>query len=166
MAWQRLRSDAGRPGEPSSLFPAGSEIVNGGTLNLGTSCYGASPNPPCGLTVASENPVYIEGDFNAPNNGTWTGASVAASVAADGVTLLSDGWNDINSFISPYSSNARPGAQTAYRVALIAGKGIPFPQPSTENPKTTGPMAACTTFHATWENMESAGEDGWGLPGA
>lgn len=115
------------------------------------------------MTVASENPVYIEGDFNAPNNGTWTGASVAASVAADGVTLLSDGWNDINSFISPYSSNARPGAQTAYRVALIAGKGIPFPQPSTE-PEDYGTDGGLHNFPRYLENMSPA--NGWGLPGS
>jgi hypothetical protein len=148
---------------PPPFFRRALKIVNGGTLNLGTSCYGASPNPPCGLTVASENPVYIEGDFNAPNNGTWTGASVAASVAADGVTLLSDGWNDINSFISPYSSNARPGAQTAYRVALIAGKGIPFPQPSTE-PEDYGTDGGLHNFPRYLENMSPA--NGWGLPGS
>ncbi len=54
---------------------------------------------------------------------------VAAAVAGDAVTLLSDNWNDVNSFIFPYNINNRTSVQTAYRVALIAGKGIPFPQP-------------------------------------
>jgi hypothetical protein len=59
---------------------------------------------------------------------------VAASVAADAITLLSDNWNDINSFINPYSiiTPGRNAAQTGYRLALIAGKGIPFPQPAGE----------------------------------
>jgi hypothetical protein len=101
--------------------------VDGTSFSLGTSCFGASPNPPCGLTVASENPVYIQGDYNAPNNGTFNPVGVASSVVADAVTLLSDNWNDVNSFISPYDpANGRQRATTAYRVAIIAGKGIPF----------------------------------------
>jgi PilX N-terminal len=147
---------------PPAFFRRALKIVDGGTLNLGTSCFGAAPNPPCGLTVASENPVYIEGDFNAPNAGTWAGNSVATSVAADAVTFLSDNWNDINSFISPYTSDARPGAQTAYRVALIAGKGIPFPQPSTE-PEDFGTDGGLHNFLRYLENMSPSG--GWGLPG-
>jgi hypothetical protein len=115
---------------PPVYFRRALKVVNGGTLNLGTSCYGISPQPPCGLTIAAENPVYIQGDYNAPNSGAWTGSSVASSVAADAVTLLSDNWNDINSFVYPYDSSGRPGVQTAYRVAVIGGKGIPFPQPA------------------------------------
>ena len=105
------------------------KLVDGKTFNLGTTCYGAAPNPPCGLTISAENPVYIQGDYNAPvNDGTWAGFSVASSVAADSVTLLSNSWNDINSFISAYDPGSRPGSQTAYRLAIIAGKGIPFLQ--------------------------------------
>lgn len=117
------------------LFRRALKIVDGLGLNLGTSCYGAAPNPPCGLTIASENPVYIQGDYNAPPDGSWGNPapgkiSVATSVAADAVTLLSDNWNDVNSFIFPYDITNRVAVPTAYRVALIAGKGIPFPQPA------------------------------------
>lgn len=146
---------------PPAFFRRALKIVNGGTLNLGTSCFGASPNPPCGLTIASENPVYIEGDFNAPNDGSWSGNSVATSVAADAVTFLSDYWNDINSFISPYTSDARPGGQTAYRVALIAGKGIPFPQPAGQ-PEDFGTDGGLHNFLRYLENMSPS--SGWGLP--
>ena len=114
---------------PPVFFRRALKLVNGKTFNLGTACYGAPPNPPCGLTISAENPVYIQGDYNAPvNDGTWGGFSVASSVAADSVTLLSNNWNDINSFISPYAPGSRPGTLTAYRAAIIAGKGIPFPQ--------------------------------------
>jgi hypothetical protein len=103
------------------------KLVDGATLNLGNSCGAVV----CGLTIASENPVYIQGDYNAPPDGSWLGPSVAAAVAADAVTLLSDNWNDVNSFMYPYAlgtANDRVAVQTAYRVALIAGKGIPFTQ--------------------------------------
>jgi PilX N-terminal len=117
---------------PPAFFRRALKIEYGQTINLGTTCYGAAPNPPCGLTIVSENPVYIEGEYNdgGVNNGTWAGASVASSVAADSVTLLSNQWNDVNSFISPYSPGSRGGVSTSYRVAIIAGKGIPFPQPA------------------------------------
>jgi hypothetical protein len=116
---------------PPVFFRHALKIVNGTTINLGTACFGAAPNPPCGLTIAAENPVYIQGQFNdgGVNNGTWAGASVAASVAGDSVTLLSSNWNDVNSFISPYSVGSRPAVSTSYRTAIIAGKGVPFPQP-------------------------------------
>jgi hypothetical protein len=114
---------------PPVFFRRALKLVDGKTFNLGTTCYGAAPNPPCGLTISTENPVYIQGDYNAPvNDGSWAGFSVASSVAADSVTLLSNSWNDVNSFISAYAPGSRPGSQTAYRVAIIAGKGVPFLQ--------------------------------------
>jgi hypothetical protein len=123
---------------PPVFFRRALKIVNGKTINLGTTCFGAAPNPPCGLTIVSENPVYIQGEFNdgGVNDGSWTGAGVAASVAADSVTMLSNNWNDINTFISPYnppgqtSPTGRTPVTTSYRVAIIAGKGIPFAQPA------------------------------------
>lgn len=114
---------------PPVFFRRALKIVNGATLNLGTSCYGLAPNPPCGLTIASENPVYLQGDYNAPGGVLAAPGTVGAAIAADAVTLLSDDWNDVNSFIYPWDDGGRPGGQTAYRVAIIAGKGIPFQQP-------------------------------------
>jgi hypothetical protein len=118
---------------PPVFFRRALKIVDGQSLNLGTSC---GPIP-CGLTIASENPVYIQGDYNAPPDGSWSGSSVAAAVAADAITLLSDNWNDVNSFFWPYAinngnANDRNAVQTAYRTALIAGKGIPFINPAGE----------------------------------
>ena len=117
---------------PPVFFRRALKLEYGSTLNLGTSCYGVAPNPPCGLTIVAENPVYIQGEYNdgLVNTGAWTGTNVAASVMGDAVTFLSDGWNDVNSFISPYDPASRPGVTTSYRVGIISGKGIPFPQPA------------------------------------
>ncbi len=136
---------------PAIFFRRALKIVDGATLNLGTSCYGAAPNPPCGLTIASENPVYIQGDYNAPG-GSLTGAgTVAASVAADAVTLLSDNWNDVNAFADPYDLSNRVAVQTSYRVALIGGKGIPFAQPAGE-PEDFGTDGGLHNFLRFLEN--------------
>jgi len=109
---------------PALFFRRALKLTNGSSINLGA-CPGGAP---CGLTIAAENPAYVQGSFNA--TGTFGGSHVAASVAADAVTLLSDNWNDINSFVSPYdASAARTASTTWYRLAVVAGKGIAFPKP-------------------------------------
>ena len=114
------------------FFRRALKLVDGATINLGS-----SDGIPLGLTVASENPVYVQGDYNAPGS-NFDGANVAAAVIADAVTLLSNVWNDHNSFNCPHSLDStcngglsgRAAATTWYRMAIIAGKGRPFPQPS------------------------------------
>ena len=107
------------------FFRRALKLVNGSTINLGTCPNGNN----CGLAIASENPVYIQGDFNAPG-GSFTTPYGATSVMADAVTLLSDSWNDVNSFSSTYSTALRASSTTSYRVAIAAGKGISFTQPT------------------------------------
>ncbi len=85
-----------------------------------------------GFTVASEQPVYVLGNYNSnssdgPVNGeTWSSAHVAASVVADAVTLLSNSWNDVASFTSPFTPGNRLGSETWYRMAIAAGKSQAF----------------------------------------
>jgi hypothetical protein len=87
-----------------------------------------------GLTFATENPVYIEGDWNANQSG-FGDPHAATAVIGDSVTLLSNNWNDQISFTQPYSPNNRTrGNQTYYRVAVISGKGRAFPHPNNTDP--------------------------------
>ena len=113
---------------PALFFRRAVKIVNGSDLTAVGNC----PNGvACGLAIAAENPVYIQGDFNANLNGAqWNSASVATSVAGDAVTLLSVQWNDLNSFASPYSTAKRSGNTTWYRTAIIGGATLAFPQPA------------------------------------
>jgi hypothetical protein len=112
------------------------KLVDGSLGNLPTmppgnvinNCTQTAANPTgCGgFTVASENPVYIQGNYNSncpaaiiatpnpctPNNAnydtTWTGGLVepihaSASVIADAVNILSNNWQDAgisNAFLS------------------------------------------------------------------
>jgi hypothetical protein len=105
------------------VFRRALKLVNGSLGNI------VDP----GLTIASENPVYVQGDWNA-NAAGFGNPHVATSIVGDAVTMLSNSWNDVNSFGSPgspYATAARPrSANTYYRVAIIAGKGPIFPLPA------------------------------------
>ena len=113
---------------PSLFFRGAVKIVNGSDLTAVGQCPSSVS---CGLAIAVENPVYIQGDFNANINGAqWNSAEVATSVAGDAVTLLSVQWNDLNSFMSPYATTQRSGNTTWYRTAIIGGATLAFPQPA------------------------------------
>jgi hypothetical protein len=93
-----------------------------------------------GFTVASENPVYIQGDYNSNSTDpTWANPNAtepdhaAAAVIADAVTLLSNAWTENTSLNQPSDANdaaARPAVTTRYRLAIAAGKTINFPNPN------------------------------------
>jgi len=113
---------------PPMFFRRAVKIVNGKLLtSLGTCPSGVA----CGLTIAAENPVYIQGDYNANSaGGGFSNPHVATSVAGDAITLLSNSWNDVNSFAyNEYNltSTTRQATNTYWRTAVIAGKGINFP---------------------------------------
>ena len=101
------------------FFRRALKIVNGGLGNL-----------PNGLTIASENPVYVQGNYNAQADNTLADPHVPAAIIADAVTLLSNGWNDIRSFVNPANPGNRPATTTGYRVAIVAGNSLPFPRPT------------------------------------
>jgi hypothetical protein len=113
---------------PPIFFRRALKIVNGKNLTgLGTCPTGVL----CGLATTSENPVYIQGDFNANSaGGGFNDPHVGTSVAGDAITLLSNNWNDVNSFAyNEYNLNGstRKATNTYWRTATVAGKGIPFP---------------------------------------
>ena len=98
-----------------------------------------------GFTVASENPVYIQGDYNSnAADTTWNtppvdkiGQQAAAAVIADAVTLLSNNWDDRVSMVglasndtSPTDYTNRVANTTYYRLAIAAGKNMTFTNPA------------------------------------
>lgn len=129
------------------------KIVDGGLGNVPTmppgnalnSCAQTATNPTAcgGFTVASENPVYVQGNYNTSAADPYWGTAnnspptqtphAAASVIADAVTLLSLNWSDLNSLNNPVVSANRPvtvATSTYYRMAVAAGKSIPWPNPA------------------------------------
>ena len=109
-----------------NLEPKTIRLKNGGIL------------PSAGLTIASENAVYIQGDYNTGSTTATTGnvpANVSnasntasptvlnydrkpAAVIADAVMLLSNSWNDANSALALTS---RTAGNTTYNTAIVSG---------------------------------------------
>lgn len=98
-----------------------------------------NPTGTKGFTFASENAIYIKGNYNATGAGVIAGSTVTpaesyspkdtethipASVAGDAITILSNNWNDAQSFIYPFSSNDRVASDTIVRFAMISGDSV------------------------------------------
>ena len=109
----------------TSTNPNAIRLTNGGVL------------PSSGLTVASMNPVYIQGDYNTGtttnpnsvpanvgNSGDTASPTVSgytrapAAVIGDAVMLLSNSWSDSNSSLSLSNRNA---SNTTYNTAIVSG---------------------------------------------
>ncbi len=108
------------------LFRRALKIINGGLNQL----------PTAGISIVAENPIYVQGNFNAthtPTTGT-TGVqaepNVPAAIMGDSITLLSRNFRDTMTFQYPQVASMRPASTTGYRFAMVTGKTIPFPKPS------------------------------------
>jgi len=118
------------------------KLVDGGMSNAGVTYLPHMPvtyaNHWGGFTVGSENPVYINGDYNTfASDTSWNTPSVdenqaAAGIVADTITLLSNNWVDWNSIqLQPTQPNGNRSASTSYyRTALASGDVQPFPLPT------------------------------------
>jgi len=97
----------------------------------GVRLLNGSKIPSTGLTVASVNPVYVQGNFNTggtpPSNGNPgdpTSPQVSGytrapcSIIADAVNILSNSWNDANSFAG---TSSRVASNTTVNTAILAG---------------------------------------------
>jgi hypothetical protein len=112
------------------------KLVGGGADAAGNSYLPTrADNGLGGFTVASENPVYVQGNYNSSSGdpfwggGTNTTPHSAAAIIADAVTVLSNNWTDANSLNNPTNVGGRGAATTYYRMAVAGGKNIPFPVP-------------------------------------
>jgi hypothetical protein len=113
----------------NGYFRRAVRLFDGETLS--TSGASGKLSPTKGITIASENMVYIWGNYNTTgvssipsggstlNDGTgFTGAQVPASIVCDAFFPLSKTWFDASSALYPEgSSNARALSGEAYRMA-------------------------------------------------
>lgn len=90
--------------------PAGILYISESASSKAIRLANGSSLPPGGLTVASENPVYIQGNYNSGNE--------PASVVGDAVTILSNAWNDAN---SSSTLTSRVANDTTVKTVIMAG---------------------------------------------
>jgi hypothetical protein len=104
---------------------------NTSTSRRGVRLVNGSKIPSAGLTVASLNPVYIQGDYNTggnpPSNASPSDATTPqvagytrapCAVVADAVSVLSNSWVDANSFAG---TGSRVATNTTINTAILAG---------------------------------------------
>ncbi len=118
-----------------------SDTSGSGTVKRGVRLKNGAKMPTGGLTVASNNPVYIQGDYNtgrtvngsgtvtaetpANSNNDGTGNNVVSgytekpcAVLGDAVMILSNAWTDANSYNDVSSRTASP---TTINTAIVSG---------------------------------------------
>lgn len=122
----------------SGHFPA-----NGLMYAARTDCTQSQPNAiqltngaelQSGLTVVSENPVYIKGDYNTVNK-------KGAAVICDAVNLLSNSWNN-----SKTAGTLPTAGNTSYNLCFVAGN---VPTPNGGGPYSGG-FENYVRFHENW----------------
>jgi len=77
-------------------------LTNGATL------------PASGLSIATDNPVYVKGNYNTVNK-------KGASIMGDSVTFLSNNWDDTNAANASSPFNGRIATNTTVNAATITG---------------------------------------------
>ncbi|MFA5038338.1 MAG: hypothetical protein WC732_01510 [Candidatus Omnitrophota bacterium] len=110
------RTDAGS-------FEPGVELVNGSQIDRNA-----------GLTVVSNQPVYVKGNYN-------TVSEKPTAIIADALNLLSNNWNDSN---STSSVNSRIANATTINCAFVAGV-----EPSSEG-SYNGGLENYPRLHEKW----------------
>ena len=93
----------------SASTEAGVRVKNGQTL------------PSLGLTVATPNPLYVKGHYNAPAaflGTTNTSTSLPASLVGDSITVQSSNWSDAN---AGSDLSSRTAGNTTVNAAFLAG---------------------------------------------
>ena len=113
----------------------GVRLVNGQTL------------PSKGLTVATPDPLYVKGHYNARGSALGTSDTSntrPAALIGDSINILSGNWNDANSGLGYSSRNATP---TTVNAAFLAGI-VP-----TGNGNYSGGVENFPRFLENWDGM-------------
>ncbi len=148
-----------------SYYRRGVRLINGTQL---PGVYDpGNPLNTKGFTVASENGVYVKGNYNAtgissvgnPTASTQyipqnTSTHIPASVVADSITVLSNNWEDSRSFRYPFSLSQRPATETTIRFAMLAGDARSSfeaaPNQGGGDPRLTGGVHNFKRFLENW----------------
>ena len=90
-------------------------VASTGTPGAAVRLVNGAQLPSQGLTVVSQNPAYIQGDYNTVNK-------VSAAVLADAITVLSNRWGSNNSDAKgALATDSRPASSTTVNAAFALG---------------------------------------------
>jgi Tfp pilus assembly protein PilX len=129
-----------------------------------------TPSNTKGFTFASENGVYVLGNYNTTGVSVAGGTNVTtadrysplntstsyspAAIMSDAVTVLSNNYNDGESFAYPNDPYSRPAVDTQVRFAMIAGDPLTAsrPSPSSQYDGQNGGLNNFKRFMEDWTN--------------
>ncbi len=157
-----------------SYYRRGVRLINGQVL---PGIYdSATPINTKGFTLASENGVYVQGNYNStgvtsvgtptPSTGYLpqdTSLHIPAAVIADAVSILSNSWDDTKSFVYPFTLSSRAATSTTVRFAMLSGDAISSksetPNQGGGNPRMTGGVHNFKRFLENWggDNLNYTG---------
>ncbi|MEW6188012.1 MAG: PilX N-terminal domain-containing pilus assembly protein [Thermodesulfobacteriota bacterium] len=130
-------------------------ITNGANLNNTTAL-------PYGLMVATDNPLYIQGDFNTTPNPV-TGHPVPVALASDAMTILSGSWNsttdtnsktykdDLTKRIANNYPEGDPRRTTTVNAAILTGN---VPSTDETGVNYSGGLENFPRFLENWTSKE------------
>ncbi len=139
------RTDA--VGEDTGHAPNGVRLANGGLLKQGG----------VGMTLVSEVPVYVKGDFNTglqPADSSEYGdedvaKKIPCSIMTDALNLLSNNWDDATDQSKIDNHGTEPGAApTTYNMAYITGNQVTDPSQGRQG--YNGGLENLPRFHENW----------------
>jgi hypothetical protein len=150
---------------PNILYAADNRTVTSGQLTavrlrngqtIPTNLVNIAGNTqPSGFTVATPNPLYVQGMYNAPvvaeQGTTNTTHTYPASLASDALTILSGNWSDPTGDDS-FSTGVRVAKSTTVNAAILTGV-------------VYSAGSGATTFSGGVQNLPRLLED-WGNGGA
>lgn len=147
------------------FYRRGVRLINGETL---PGIYDSTtPANTRGFTVASENGIYVQGNYNAyginsigdPTPSTDylpqdTPNHIPASIVGDDITILSNNWSDSRSFTYPFALGRRKASETFVRFAMLAGDARSSkneaPNQGGGDPRLTGGVHNFKRFLEDW----------------
>ena len=126
---------AGSGTYPTILYAADNRANSSSQLSAVRLVNGAAPpnNGGLGWSLATPNPLYVWGNYNATNHlaSTNTTTTIPSALMSDALTLLSEAWQDSTSFTA---SQTGPNPSSAITVNAAILTGI---VPSTGNTSST-----------------------------
>jgi hypothetical protein len=141
LVWYFGVDDGVNAAAPNDL---GVRLRGGGTLGPGSGAVDIH-----GLTVVTNQALYVLGDYNEDAGADWR----PAALLADSLNVLSNGWSDANS-AQPLS--ARVATATTIRAAFLAGTdttGGPAGEGALDTGGYNGGLENYPRFHEDWSGV-------------